>query len=307
MRAVNLIVILIVLAMAPGCRTTGKSNEEPDIKAFTPVTVTSITRGPLSDTVMLNATSAFLLKTGIKAVNNGYIKEVNIRLGEIVTRGQTLFTLSSKEGTTVGNTINSVDTSFHFSGIIAIKSPGDGFITQLDHLAGDYVQEGESLATISNSKSLVFLLNLPYELKPFLLYNSRVILFLPDGKKIPGTISSSLPFVDPGSQTQNYMINMDNYQNIPENLIAQVSFIRNSRPNTISLPKEAVLTNQQQTEFWIMKMTDSITAVKVPIVKGIETSGRVEILSPELTTNDIILITGNYGLPDTARVLIDKN
>jgi hypothetical protein len=40
------------------------------------------------------------------------------------------------------------------------------------------------------------------------------------------------------------------------------------------------------------------------VKKGIETSGRIEILSPELNPADIILLTGNYGLPDTAKVSI---
>jgi len=55
-----------------------------------------------------------------------------------------------------------------------------------------------------------------------------------------------------------------------------------------------------------MKMTDSNTAVKVPVIKGIETSDLVEILSPEITPSDKILLRGNYGLPDTAKVVIEN-
>jgi hypothetical protein len=55
-----------------------------------------------------------------------------------------------------------------------------------------------------------------------------------------------------------------------------------------------------------MKMIDSATAVKVPIIKGMETSDRVEIINPRFEMNDKILLTGNYGLPDTARVKIVK-
>lgn len=307
MKKLYLIFLIIPILMAASCKTESKPAEESENKGSTPVTVTSVIKGPLSDTVMLNATSSFLLKTSVRAANNGYVKDVKIRLGEVVKKDQILFNLSSKEGSTIGNTINNVDTSFHFTGAMVIRSPGDGFVTQLDYLAGDYVQEGASLAVISNTKSLVFLLNLPYELKPFLSLNRKVTLFLPDGQKISGTISSSLPFVDPGSQTQNYIVYIDNYQQIPENLVARVGFIRNIKQNTVSLPKDAVLTDQQQTEFWIMKMTDSTTAVKVPVVKGMETSGRIEILSPVLNQSDIILLTGNYGLPDTARVVIEKN
>jgi hypothetical protein len=53
-----------------------------------------------------------------------------------------------------------------------------------------------------------------------------------------------------------------------------------------------------------MKMTDSVTAVKIPVKKGIETRERIEILSPAFSIKDKILLSGNYGLPDTARVRI---
>ena len=46
--------------------------------------------------------------------------------------------------------------------------------------------------------------------------------------------------------------------------------------------------------------------LKVLIQKGMETADKAEILSPKLTADDRILLTGNYGLPDTARVKIIK-
>jgi hypothetical protein len=55
-----------------------------------------------------------------------------------------------------------------------------------------------------------------------------------------------------------------------------------------------------------MKMTDSTTAVKIPVVKGLETGNKVEIISPVLNTTDKILLKGNYGLPDTAKVWIEN-
>jgi hypothetical protein len=51
-------------------------------------------------------------------------------------------------------------------------------------------------------------------------------------------------------------------------------------------------------------MIDSSTAVKLPVTKGIETNGRIEIISPPLGPQDKILLNGNYGLPDTAKVKI---
>jgi len=137
--------------------------------------------------------------------------------------------------------------------------------------------------------------------------NSAVTLTLPDNTKIYGKLSSAMPVVDPVAQTQSHVIRLTKSVSVPENLIAKVSFIKKSKSNTISLPKEAILTNEIQSEYWIMKMTDPTTAVKVPVVKGMESSDRVEIVSPHLTASDRILLGGNYGLPDTAKVYIEKS
>jgi len=53
-------------------------------------------------------------------------------------------------------------------------------------------------------------------------------------------------------------------------------------------------------------MIDSFRAVKLPIKKGMETKDRVEIISPSLSASDKILLTGNYGLSDTAKVSVIK-
>ena len=53
-----------------------------------------------------------------------------------------------------------------------------------------------------------------------------------------------------------------------------------------------------------MKLIDSATAVKIPVQKGMETNERVEILSPSFARKDKILISGNYGLGDTAKVKV---
>ena len=53
-----------------------------------------------------------------------------------------------------------------------------------------------------------------------------------------------------------------------------------------------------------MKLIDSVTAVKVEIRKGVSNKERVEIVSPPFSQEDKIILTGNYGLPDTARIRI---
>lgn len=303
-----LIVFECLVLLSLGCKHKEAAADEevaPE-EVRTPVTVTSIETSDLNDYVELNATSSYQQSNFIKASANGYIVGVNVRMGQMVHAGQLAFTLQTKEAHALGNTINKLDPSFHFSGIINIKASASGYIQSLDHQTGDYVQDGEQLAVLADSKSFGFILNLPVELRPYVGAGKTVQVDLPDGTHLNGVVSNILPSVDSVSQTQNVLIKVSASTSIPQNLIAKVRIVKAQKPNATTLPKGAVLTDEAQTNFWVMKMIDTITAVKVPVIKGMETAEKVEIVSPKFSANDKILLTGNYGLPDTAKVKIMK-
>ncbi|HXO74668.1 MAG TPA: HlyD family efflux transporter periplasmic adaptor subunit [Puia sp.] len=275
--------------------------------ARTPVTVVTISQIALTDYIELNAVSAFLQKSYVKANANGYLQSADVYPGKNVDQGQVLFTLKTKEAQSIGNTIEKLDTSLRFSGVNMIRANQHGYLTQVNHQSGDYVQDGEQLAVISDRNSFVFLLNLPYELRPAVLGKKTVELLLPDGTKLTGIVGAVMPTVDSISQTQNIVIRVSPAGPIPENLVAKVRIVRTSKTGAQSLPKSAILTNETETDFWVMKLMDSATAIKVPVKKGIETNDRVEVITPTFSPADKIIITGNYGLPDTAKVRVEES
>ncbi|HXB30013.1 MAG TPA: HlyD family efflux transporter periplasmic adaptor subunit [Puia sp.] len=296
--------LVIILLIFTSCANKAEVSEVAAEPVQTPVTVTGITKEPLEEFIELNATSTYLLKNYIKANANGYLQSAHVMPGQFVKAGQTLFTIKTKESESIGNAVNKLDTAFKFSGTNSIKTSAGGFISQVNHQSGDYVQDGEQLAVISDESSFVFIMELPYELKPYVKPGSGLELKLPDGEKLQGLIASFMPTVESTSQTQNVVIRVKPAHSIPENLLAKVIIPKIIRDHSVSLPRAAVLSDETQTQFWVMKMTDSITAIKIPIKKGIETKDRIEILSPSFSEKDRILLTGNYGLSDTAKVRI---
>ena len=303
------LIFIVVVLMLSACGSTSKEPEaaaKDSVAEGTPVTVTTVDKGGLTDSIELNAVSTFLQKSYVKAVTNGYLQSSDVYPGRYVQVGQTLFTLQTKESRSIGNSIKILDTTLHFAGITAIKANQHGYITQLNHQSGDYVQDGEQLAVISDQNSFVFLLDVPYELRPFVLGKKNVQVVLPDGTRLDGRVGEVMPTVDSASQTQNIVIRVPTNKMIPENLIGKVKIVKTAKANTQSLPKPAVLTDETESTFWVMKLVDSTTAVKVPVVKGLETKDKVEILSPAFAPADKILVTGNYGLPDTAKVKVEE-
>ncbi|PSK90425.1 efflux RND transporter periplasmic adaptor subunit [Taibaiella chishuiensis] len=301
------------LSIAAGCVclvACNNNSAEPAAAAEpvqTPVTVSGILHEPMSDYLELNATSVFLLKHVVKANTNGYLSSVHITAGQAIGKGMLLFSIKTKEAMSLGNSLAGLDSSFHFSGVNSIRAGAQGFITQLDHQQGDYVQDGEPLATISDNSSFVFLMSMPYELRPFVPVGKKVVLTLPDSTQLDGTVTAAMPQVDSFSQSQNMVIRVNAPRPIPENLIAKVRILKSEKASVIAVPKAAVLTDEAQEQFWIMKMAGNNLAVKVPVKKGMEDKGNIEILDPKLEDADRVLVSGNYGLEDSARVKIIKS
>nr|WP_294873856.1 HlyD family efflux transporter periplasmic adaptor subunit [uncultured Pedobacter sp.] len=297
--------VFLILSACNSGNTPGNQTLEKTPEPKTPVSITRISNAPLSDYIELNATATFQQKGIIKASSNGYLQTVNVKKGDYVKGGQTLFTVITKEARSIGNAINSLDPSFRFTGLTRITANTAGFAGEVTHQKGDYVQEGEQLAVITNLNSFVFLMDLPYELTGVIKNQKALEVTLPDGQKLVGKLGSAMPLVDSVSQTQRVIIQVNTQQLIPEGLIAKVKLIRSESLNPIALPKESILANETQDEFWVMKLINDTTAVKINIQKGLETGSYVEIKSPLFKPNDRFILTGNYGLPDTAKIIIN--
>jgi biotin carboxyl carrier protein len=299
-----LLAMVIALASCKSTPATADVAATPEVQ--TPVSVTTINDSTMVNYTTLNATSTFQKRSVIKANANGYLQTVKAQIGQYVNKGAVIFSIKTKEAQSIGNTINILDTSFNFSGVNRIKAADHGYITQLNHQTGDYVQDGEQLAVISDRSSFVFIMQLPYEMRQVVKTNQSVQLTLPDGRQINGNVASFMPAVDTASQTQGVVIKVNADNTIPESLVAKARIVKLLKQNTQSLPKTAVLANETQTEFWVMKLINATTAVKVPIKKGMESGDQIEVLSPKFSPQDKIIVTGNYGLADTAKVKIIK-
>ncbi|TRX39723.1 HlyD family efflux transporter periplasmic adaptor subunit [Flavobacterium restrictum] len=284
-----------------------KTAEEKPIDTTIPVTITSIDTSGIDTYVELNATATYLVKNVVKANATGYLNSVNVATNDFVTHGKELFSIKTREAKILGNSVNKIDPTLHFGGAIKVTSNTSGIVTMVNVQQGDYVQDGDALVTINDTKSFAMVLSLPYELKKIVTIGKTFSVTLPDGSSRIATVQKFMPTVDTASQTQNVVLKINGKQDIPENLIVKVRINKTSNSNTISLPKAAVLSDETETNFWIMKMINANTAIKIPIKKGTETENKIEILSPVLTREDKILLTGNYGVGDTIKVKVVKN
>jgi multidrug efflux pump subunit AcrA (membrane-fusion protein) len=298
------ILAAISLLSISGCnqgKPVSESDEETSV--ITPVTVTPVIYGPVTETIELPASTAFLNKSTVRSTTTGTVENISITIGDVVKKDQLICTVRTKESTALNNALKT-DSTLSFSGKINIPAPKDGVISEVTHQNGDFVQEGDELVVISDQSSLVFILDTPFEYAKYVESSGRCKIKLRDNRIIEGSVSGKLPEMDPQSQTVKYIIRTAAPGQFPSNLFAIVSIIKNLKSEAEILPKDAVLGNETQTEFWVMKLINDSVAVKVDVKKGYENDEEVEILEPAFLKTDRIVLTGGYGLPDTAKILI---
>ncbi len=272
----------------------------------TPVTVTTVQTGPITETFNLSATSVFNKKNIIRSTTLGFIKKINVTVGDFVTAGKPLFLIRTEEGEVLENLIKNDPLLAPFKGGITIKAPASGHVREINFQLNDHVNDGDQLAVIADESSFVFILNVPFEFHKYVKPGNSCKIILPDSTQITGKITSVLGTVDAASQTQGYIVKPQVHVSLPESLQVNVQLIKNEKAHSQVVNKAAVLSDETMENFWVMKLINDSTAVKVPVKKGIVSGNKIEILSPEFKPTDRLLTTGNYGLPDTALVTVMK-
>lgn len=291
--------------MFAGCGSSKAPDSGDANNSRTPVTVTQVRTGSIQNTVTLNATARFLRKNTVRSTVNGRVEQANIALGDHVVAGRPIYVLRTKEAEALG-ALAARDSSFHIRGSITITAPASGIAVQVDKLLNDYVNDGDQLAVIADASSSVFLMQVPYELAKSARVGAKCTVLLPDSSTVPSTIATPLSLMDSVSQTQRYVVKPIGSAVFPEGLTGTVRITVGQHAGAQILPASCVLGNEEMTKFWVMHLVNDSTAVKVPVQRGIVTHDSVEVAKPHFASGDRILLTGGYGLPDTANVIISR-
>jgi multidrug efflux pump subunit AcrA (membrane-fusion protein) len=293
------------LLIVQGCKNSSETTDESQTEVKTPVTLTAVEHSAISEYIQLSATSIYQKKNQVKSSTNGFIEKSSARVGEYVEAGKPLYYIRTKEAEVLRK-YHEKDTTYKVTGLIVISAPESGILTEVLKFTNDYVNDGDPLATIAEQNSFVFILNVPFEQKKYAQVGTVCSILLPDSTKLQGTVISQLSMVDPVSQTQSLGVKVNSALKLPENLLATVQLVKSTKPNTQVVDKSCVLTDETMENFWVMKLINDSTAVKVPVKKGISTDDKIEILSPVFSATDRIINSGQYGLADTANVTINK-
>ena len=305
--AVHFILITFLLRFFVSCKSktidTTINTDVPKVAVKT----TTVIYGEIDDIVSLNGKTVFLKKDAVISSITGYVKKVNVQYGDEVHKNDLLFEIQTKENRALENSGLVQELASLKSGIVSILAPSDGIISDLNaNSTGMFVAEGAQLCTIVANKEITVLVNVPYQYNKWIKINKACKIILPDSTFLDGNIVKIMPLINAVTQTQDVLIKVRDNRQVPENLNVIVQFVRSNHSNAMLIPKEALLTNEAQQAFWVMKILHDSLAINVPVKKGFENNRMVEIFSPDISVNDTLISEGAYGLPDSTIVKVVK-
>jgi len=181
-----------------------------------------------------------------------------------------------------------------------LTAPISGVITQRLVEIGDLVRGNQEVFVISDLDPLLVRIFVPerrmYQLHPGQKATIAVEA-LPE-QNFTGQIRMISPEIDPESGTVKVTLEVDANGLLKPGMFATVRIITERRPNTLVVPKKALILQTDEDDVFII---EEGKARRVAIELGFIEGGQVEIISG-LKEGDIVVTIGHEGLKDGAAV-----
>ncbi len=292
---------LIIIVIFSAC--TKNSKKKYNIKPVAKVKVTHFRTGYLHDYIELSGKTVYLNKSNLVAPINGYLTKVNIKQGDIVSKGELIFEMQTPEAFLMHKS----DSSAVNYGIIKVYAPVNGRVVNLNVVNKNiFVDKGSVMCILLAYNDIKIQANIPFEYNKWAKLGDKCKIILPDNTEIQGQFSKTLPQINETSQTTKVLANITTNKFLPENMIVKVLINKSKKHKTQILPKSCLQTDALISKFWIMKLINDTIAIKIPVKIGIQNHDSVEIITPEFSANDLFISEGAYGLNDTSLIKIIK-
>ncbi len=186
-----------------------------------------------------------------------------------------------------------------------IRSPISGVVTDRTLFAGETAAAGTPLLTVMDTSALIAKLHIAQAQAQQLSLGAAATLTVPGiDDPVPAKVSLISPALDPGSTTVEVWLRVENSKGaLKSGTPVHASIAGRTVPNAITVPIEAVQTGQDGTSKFVMVIAGDSTAHKKAVTLGIQNEKDVQILSG-LTTADMVITTGGYGLDENTKVKI---
>jgi len=179
--------------------------------------------------------------------------------------------------------------------LTSFYSSASGYITTLDIKEGDYVTEGGTVVRLADLSTLWAEAQVYASQLSSIDKSAEAIVQFPDmpGKDVKGKIEFENPEINPDTRINLIRVTIPNDDNQLKPGMQAYVVLKNSRHNSLFLPKDAVIRGSKGASVWVQTDNNKFRYKMVEI--GLESDDKIEIKSG-LAAGDVVVISGAYLL-----------
>lgn len=319
-----LVVVACGQSQSPGgrdepARSATASGETPT--EATQVTVAPLRRVDLAETVTAPGETVALVAQKLRAPYSGSVTRLNAVVGQRVERGEILGTIVARDSEAALEGAEQMQADARTASERAdakralelarrslISSPlvatARGVITAVSTAEGDRVSDNQDILTIVASQSVQFQASVAQSDLARIRSGQKALVKL-SGNEAPisGHVKGLLGAADVGTLTAPLRIDFDQAPRwIAPGLFGTAEIEIQSHDQVIAAPQAAVLRDDLNGTQRLALVSPQHQVHWVEVQTGLAEGDEVEILSPELTAGQAVIVSGQIGLPEGAPV-----
>jgi HlyD family secretion protein len=187
-----------------------------------------------------------------------------------------------------------------------IRSPINGVVTDRPLYAGESAAAGAPLITVMDASSLLAKAHIAQSLAQQMKLGDEAAISVPGiADPVPAKVSQISPALDPGSTTIEIWLKADNKKGaLKVGTPVKISITGRTVESALKVPVSSILTGEDGSKSVMVVGSDS-TAQKKTVQTGIQDGDDIQI-TQGVTTTDMVITTGAYGLDKGTKVKIGK-
>ncbi len=321
---------------------SGNKNKKKDSKEIVvPIQVESLKKGPISSFILSSGTVEAEMSVDIVAETNGVVEKLNVEEGDSVKKGQILAVVNfeelklSKDKAEVAlkeaeNTFKRTKNMFDRQLVSQedydnarfnynqkkldfdnarvkyeksmIKAPFDGVVTERFITAGQYLTMNQKAFSLVNRDLLKVNVFIPEErVRELKVGMSAKLISEAANQTYKGNVKRVSHVVDPSTGTVKVTVYVKHDPNIRPGMFVKVRLLTDTIPDALLVPKKAVV-YQNDRQFVFLYDATKKEAKQVELKTGYQDETRFQSLNKDLKAGDQIIVAGQNGLKDGAKV-----
>ena len=208
----------------------------------------------------------------------------------------------------VRNSLGALTTARSQAALYTLRAPLSGYVSSVGATVGETLDTTTKVAVVADLSLLQLKISLPGDVVAQ-VHRGQPLSFTVGG--LPGrvfrtSIESVAPGVDAATGTVPALATVANSGRLlRDDTLARVQIVTGRRENVLIVPRAALLSDPDTGKSSVVTVGEDNTAHVVPVQTGLSVGGSVEITGG-VAEGQKVAVSGQYGLPDGAKVKVQK-